>query len=146
MRASHPARRRALAQAWCDKSAKCKGFSTDKPKLPTDALYVRFSDSNVVTYDGGWMTYTKVPKSAASAAYTYHPGYLGDGKALHEAFMTAENAKKYCDANAKCAGFTVDKQPAEPTMEMFVRFKSSPVVSYDQSFGSYVKDTVKSEL
>jgi len=136
----------ADAQMWCDKSSKCKGFSADKPKMPTDTVFCRFSDSATVTYDGSWMTYTKVPKTGAHSPYTFHPGYLGDGKPVHEAFMTIDNAKMYCDANAKCAGFTADKQPAEPSMEMFVRFKSSPVVSYDANFASYVKDAIKSEL
>lgn len=138
--------RRLRAQMWCDKSSKCKGFSADKPKMPTDTVFCRFSDSATVTYDGSWMTYTKVPKTGAHSPYTFHPGYLGDGKPVHEAFMTIDNAKMYCDANAKCAGFTADKQPAEPSMEMFVRFKSSPVVSYDANFASYVKDAIKSEL
>jgi hypothetical protein len=130
---------------WCDKNAKCKGFSADKPKQATDTVYCRFSDSAKMTYDGSWMSYTKVPKSAGGP-YTFHPGYLGDGKSVHEAFMTVDNAKLYCDANSKCAGFTVDKTPAEPTMELFVRFKSNPIVSYDQNYASYVKDNVKSEL
>jgi hypothetical protein len=55
-------------------------------------------------------------------------------------------AQAYCEGAAKCAGFTIDKIPAEPTSQLFVRFKSSPVVSYDQHFASYTKDHVKSEL
>lgn len=111
-----------------------------------DTLFIRFQDSERVTYDGNWMSYTKVAKTAGHQPYTYHPGYLGDGKTVHEAFMTIENAKMYCDVNAKCAGFTVDKEVPESTMELFVRFKSDPQVSYDPGFASYVKDTVKSEL
>lgn len=134
-------------QAWCDKAAKCRGFSASKPALPTDQLFCRFSDSGVVTYDGGWMTYAKGSRPGGrAAAYTYQPGYLGEGKALHEAFMTIEQARAYCDGSARCAGFTVDKEPSEPTMELFCRFRSSPAVSFDAAFFSYVKDAAKAEL
>jgi len=136
----------ADAVAWCDKNLKCKGFSAEKMKESMDQLWIRFSDNERVTYDGNWISYTKVPKSASHTPYTYHPGYLGDGKTIHEAFMTIENAKMYCDVNTKCAGFTIDKEPQETTNELFIRFKSNPQVSYDPNFASYVKDNVKSEL
>ena len=58
----------------------------------------------------------------------------------------ARGAQAYCENAAKCAGFTIDRVPEEPTSQLFVRFKSSPAVSYDARFASYTKDHVKSEL
>jgi hypothetical protein len=86
----------ADAQAWCDASESCKGFSAEAPIEPSDQIFARFLDSASVTYDGNWMSYTKLPSGKAAgsqSAYTYHPGYLGDGASIHESFMTLDNAK-----------------------------------------------------
>lgn len=99
----------AEAQAWCDANDSCKGFSAEAPTEPSDHIFARFVDSDQVTYDGEWMSYTKLPSGKAANSqsfYTYHPGYLGDGASIHESFMTLENAKVAicaCGSPSRCA-------------------------------------------
>lgn len=49
-----------------------------------------------------------------------------------------QDAKKYCDAEKTCQGFTF-KETDEPTQKLSVRFKSNAAVTYDSSWLSYTK-------
>ncbi|KAJ1633558.1 hypothetical protein T492DRAFT_866506 [Pavlovales sp. CCMP2436] len=74
----------------------------------------------------------------ALQGYLFQPGYLSDGNDLGELFFDVSDAKKYCDAEKTCQGFTF-KETEEPTQKLSVRFKSNSAVTYDPSWLSYTK-------
>ena len=59
-------------------------------------------------------------------------------RATPRAHCATQDAKKYCDAEKTCQGFTF-KDTTEPTLKLSVRFKSNSAVTYDPSWLSYTK-------
>lgn len=132
------------AADWCSQHPRCRGFTVSAEVHDDRLLWVRFSAVAAHVLSNEWVSYFKEPEQ--SFAYSFTPGHLvslAGAPALHEEWASLTSAHAYCDAEPRCAGFSLATADdgAKPAPVAWVTFQdaSATKVAFSPSQVSYLK-------
>lgn len=77
----------------------------------------------------------------AQHAYVVIKGMISDEETVFQETMEIDDAKRWCNANAECKGFTFGGDEERPDDEVTVTFKGGTHTDVMPGFVSYVKET-----
>jgi len=74
-------------------------------------------------------------------SYLVVKGMIADAESVYMETMDIDEAKRYCNSNPECKGFSFEGPETRPEDEVTVMFKGGNKVNHDALWVSYVKES-----